>query len=114
MLTLKCKNVLVGYDLPKFDNITIPIKKEKGQYKSRQIKIHQKKLFRFILPINFCIPESFNTNISHHLFDYNYPVSVNSQHQNTNSKGDIGLKNRLEMFVLKIMLYKNISDSDFV
>ena len=41
---------------------------------------------------NVCIPESFNTNISQHLFDYTITVA-NSQHQNTNSKGDFVLKN---------------------
>ena len=35
---------------------------------------------------NFCIPESFNTNISHQLFDYTITF-VNLQHQNTNYKG---------------------------
>ena len=34
-----------------------------------------------------CIPESFNTNISHQLFDY-IITYVNSQHQNSLSKGD--------------------------
>ena len=33
------------------------------------------------------IPESFNTNISHQLFDYKITF-VNSQHKNINSKGD--------------------------
>ena len=41
----------------------------------------------------FCIPESFNTNISHQLFDYTITF-VNTQHYNTNSKGDFVLKNR--------------------
>ena len=36
----------------------------------------------------FCIPESFNTNISHPLFDYKITF-VNYQHENTNSKGDL-------------------------
>jgi hypothetical protein len=35
----------------------------------------------------FCIPETFNTNISHQLLDYTINF-VNSQHKNTNSKGD--------------------------
>ena len=39
-----------------------------------------------------CTPESFNTNISHQ----------NSQHYNTNSKGDFVLKNRFKTFVFKI------------
>ena len=39
------------------------------------------------------IPESFNTNISHQIFDYT-TTFVNFQHQNTNLKGDIVLKNR--------------------
>ena len=33
-----------------------------------------------------CIPESFNTNILHQLFDYTITL-VNSQRQNTNSNG---------------------------
>ena len=36
---------------------------------------------------NICIPENFNTNISHQLFDYIITFE-NSQHQNTYSKGD--------------------------
>ena len=40
-----------------------------------------------------CIPENFNTNISHQLFDYTITF-VNSQHWNTNSKGDFVLKTR--------------------
>ena len=39
------------------------------------------------------IPESFNTEISHQLFD-NTLTFVNSQHWNTNSKGDFVLINR--------------------
>ena len=34
-----------------------------------------------------CVPESFNMNISHELFDYTITF-VNPQHQNTNSQGD--------------------------
>ena len=55
-----------------------------------------------------CIPESFNTNISHQLFVYKITY-VNSQHKNTNSKGDFVLKNQFETLVCK---YKY--DSDFV
>ena len=33
------------------------------------------------------LPESFNTNISHQLFDYTI-IFLNSQNKNTNSKGD--------------------------
>ena len=47
------------------------------------------------------IPESFNTNISHQIFD-NKVTFVNSQPKNTNSKGDFVLQNRVETFVLKI------------
>jgi hypothetical protein len=36
----------------------------------------------------FCIPESFNTNISHQLFDYTITFV------NTNSNGDFVLKNQ--------------------
>ena len=41
-----------------------------------------------------CIPESFNTNISHQLFDYKLTFE-NSQRENTNSKGDFVLKTGL-------------------
>ena len=41
----------------------------------------------------FCIPESFNTNISHQIFDYTITF-LNKQHLNTNSKGDFVLKIR--------------------
>ena len=54
--------------------------------------------------------ESFNTNISHQLFDK--ITFVNSQRENTNSKGDFVLKNRDETFVLKISCIQNKSDSD--
>ena len=35
----------------------------------------------------YCIPEIFNTNISHQFFNYK-KTCVNSEHVNTNSKGD--------------------------
>ena len=44
------------------------------------------------------ITESFNKKISHQLLDYKRTF-VNSQRENTNSKGDFVLKNRLETFV---------------
>ena len=50
-------------------------------------KIQFKNLVFYI-----CIPESFNTNNSHQLFGYKI-IFVNSQHENTNSKGDFLLKN---------------------
>ena len=50
---------------------------------------------------NICIPESFNTYISHQLLN-NKITFVNSHLENTNSKGDFVLKNRLETFILKI------------
>ena len=39
----------------------------------------------------FSIPEGFNTNISHQLFNYTITF-VNSQHTNSNLKGDFILK----------------------
>ena len=48
-----------------------------------------------------CIPEGFNTNIIHWLFEYTITF-VNSQCENANSKGDIVLKKRFQTFVLKI------------
>ena len=47
----------------------------------------QNKTFKLYI----CIPESFNTNISHQRFDYKVTF-VNSQLENTNSKGDFVLK----------------------
>ena len=49
---------------------------------------------------NVCIPESFNTNISHQLFDYTITL-VNSQHKNTNSKDDSVHRNWVKTFGLK-------------
>ena len=40
-----------------------------------------------------CIPESFKTNISQQLFFFYKITYVNSQRENTNSKGDFVLKN---------------------
>ena len=40
---------------------------------------------------SFCIPESYNINISHQLFDYKITI-MNSQRENTNSKGDFKKK----------------------
>ena len=49
--------------------------------------------FSFILlekntPNKICIPESFNTNIEHQLFDYKITF-VNSKHENMISKGNL-------------------------
>ena len=57
-----------------------------------------------------CIPESFNMNISHQLFDYKIAFA-NSQCEYTNSKGDFELKTRFKTFVLKFLEYKNKSES---
>ena len=51
--------------------------------------------------MNFVFQKFFNMNISHQHFDYKIAF-VNSQHKNTNFKGDFFLKNRFEMYVLKI------------
>ena len=45
------------------------------------------------------------TNISHQLFDYKITF-VNSQGDNTNSKGGFVLKNRFETIVLRLLVYK--------
>ena len=48
----------------------------------------------------FCIPESFNTNISHNFYLLQ-KTFVNSQHKNKNSKDDLekpGLNDRLKVF----------------
>ena len=55
-------------------------------------KIHTQIIQRVSKNI-FCTPESFNTNISHQLFDYTITF-VNSQQENTNSEGDYGHKTR--------------------
>ena len=52
--------------------------------------------FLYILYITI----SCDTNISHPLFDYKITFE-NSQHENTNSKGDFVLKNRFQAFILK-------------
>ena len=52
-------------------------------------------------------------NISHQLFDYKINL-LNLQRENTNSKGDLVLKNWVETFVLKISGIKNKSDSDLL
>ena len=57
-------------------------------------------LFGSIICLDFrnntiCIAESFDTNISHQLFDYTITF-MNPQHLNSNSKGDILLKNRIK------------------
>ena len=47
---------------------------------------------RLLVDNEICIPESFNTNISHQIFDYAITF-LNSQNQNENSKDDFVLKN---------------------
>ena len=50
------------------------------------------KILKSLLVFNiFCLPENFNTNILHQLFDYTLTF-VNSHHQNTNSKCDLDSK----------------------
>ena len=58
----------------------------------------------------FCISESFNTNISHQIFDYKITI-VNSHLENTNSKGNFVLKNWFETFVERFLVCKNKSES---
>ena len=43
----------------------------------------------------FCIPESFNKNSSHQLFDYKITFE-NSKYENTNSKGNFVLETGLK------------------
>ena len=47
---------------------------------------------------NICKPKSFNTYISHQLFEYEI-TCVNSQHENLHSIGDFVLKDQFETFV---------------
>ena len=60
-----------------------------------------------------CIPESFNTNISHKLFDYTITF-VNSQPQDTNSKGDYVLKKLVLNVCYKDFWYTKIYIKHFV
>ena len=55
--------------------------------------IPDKKICDFDTQIYFCIPESFNTNISQQLFDHKITF-INSQDEHTDSKGDFVLKPR--------------------
>ena len=61
--------------------------------------------------ICICIPERFNTNISQQFFDYKITF-VNSQRENTNSKGDFVLNNQFtkDFWYTKI----NLSQTDLV
>ena len=56
----------------------------------------------------FCIQESFNTNISHQLFDYKISF-VNSKRENTNLREDFVLKNWFKnVWYTKIDLSQNL------
>ena len=55
----------------------------------------------FMLGKVICIPESFDKNISHQLFDYKITFVI-SQRKNTNSNDEFVLKNRVEKSILKI------------
>ena len=74
----------------------------------------ENEVVKIVIKINaFQTGHSFNTSISHQLFD-NKITLVNSQRENTNSKGDFVLKNWFDTFALKIfgiqkyILVKNI------
>ena len=54
------------------------------------------------------IPESFDTNITHQLFDYKR-ILVNSQRENTNSKSDTKI-NMSQKYILKSFNINFISD----
>ena len=58
----------------------------------------------------FCIPESFDTNILHQLFDYTITY-VNPQLENTNSKVIFFTQKQFETIVLKISGIQNTSES---
>ena len=47
----------------------------------------------FLLINIFCAPESFNTSIQYHIFDYNLTF-VNSEHPTQNLKEYFGVKKR--------------------
>ena len=50
--------------------------------------------------IQFCLPESFNTNISYQHFDY-IITFVNLQHKNKNSKGEFALTSTFQFSMIK-------------
>ena len=56
----------------------------------------------------YFIPESFNTNISHQLFDFKITF-VNSKLENINSIGNFVLKIQFKTFALKISGIKIIN-----
>ena len=63
----------------------------------------------FLASNYICIPESFNTNISHQHFDYKITF-LNSQHWNTNSKGDFVPSQKLVLNVrIKYFWYTKIN-----
>ena len=47
-----------------------------------------------VLEKYYCIPESFNMNISHHFLPICITIFVNSKNKSTNFKGDFVLKNQ--------------------
>ena len=53
----------------------------------------------------FCVPERFNTNISHPFFDYKITI-INSYYKNTNSKGDFYAKTDLKRFFKRFLVLK--------
>ena len=69
------------------------------------VNIFSGNLIGIIEIIIFCIPESFNTNISHQLLNYKL-IFVD-----INSKGYFVHKNRFETFVERFLVNKNISES---
>ena len=61
-----------------------------------------------------CLPESFNTNISHQLLDYTISIG-NSQHNRTQIQNVILYsKPDFKRSFQRFMKYKNKSDSDLV
>ena len=56
-------------------------------------KLHLIQTKTVIINKSLCIPESFNTNISHQLFNYKITF-MNSRNKNPNSKDAFVLKNR--------------------
>ena len=63
-----------------------------------------------VIKNSICIPESFNTNISHQVFDYKITF-VNSQYENSNSKVILYSKAGFKRSFSRFRLNKNKSES---
>ena len=62
---------------------------------------------------DFCIPESFNTNISLKLFDYTITFTCHSTRAHIQN-GSLFLKTCFKRSLYRFLVYKNKSDLDLV